>query len=66
MLTRYTVGPLNNRHVGGRDLVLYREVVPTDYQATLLNPKVEWCGLWEVESTIVCKTHSELTKIEKK
>ena len=23
-----TVGPLNNRHIGGRTLILYREIVP--------------------------------------
>ena len=43
----------NNGHVGSRDLVLYREVVPTQRLATKPHPKVESieeCGLREVES----------------
>ena len=51
-----TVEPPNNGHIGGRNLVLYWEVVSiseVDYQATPLNPEVEsieGCGFQEVNS----------------
>ena len=53
-----TVEHPNNGHVGSRDLVLYREVVPTRRLATKPHPKVESieeCGLREIES-VTCIT----------
>ena len=62
------VEPPNSGHIGGRDLVLYREVIPNWWLTSKPHtpiPKVESiekCVLREVKSVILCRNIQNLLK----
>ena len=62
-----TVEPPNKRHIGGRDLVLIREAVPTRWLTSKPHPQslgLIYCGVWLAGDQIsdYMQTHSESTQ----